>query len=239
MSIIVTFNGNEPNGTVQVDGVEVAEFHIEGYDGGYWRSVVVDGANLGEVYCKALGLPHDASMVNFHQWVQAVLETWARNQDFTEARRKARFLQLADAIEANASSFCLSTFVNTEDGAADSNYGFDISDEDGYPIPPSLADVLIHTCGTTACVGGWAAALSGVDIDAWSSYELAGREWLDLTVSQKDRLFFWDRGSVWTQFAEQFKWDVNAYGAVLDEKQITARQAAYVLRAIANGEVTL
>lgn len=56
-------------------------------------------------------------------------------------------------------------------------------------------DLSGHNCGTTACIGGWAAALATGDIhagDDMSAAEIA--RWLGLTYHEAGALFYaWDR----------------------------------------------
>lgn len=119
---------------------------------------------------------------------------------------------------------------------------------------PSLYEVE-HNCNTTACVAGWAAVLFrdpdeaaelGYDRQVADKAQAA----LDLTSEEAERLFYADdHESVWAQVADQYGWQTRPYRNIdgpiddrkmlVDQGQISAPQAAQVIRDIVAGKVTL
>lgn len=98
---------------------------------------------------------------------------------------------------------------------------FDIGTWFSYKMPSRISGFAIrqqlHNCGTTACIGGWAAALGGEEGtigNAWSDKEV--REWMGLP----------ETGAYWSL--------CYAYPT----ESITPKQAARVIRnLIATGSV--
>lgn len=137
-----------------------------------------------------------------------------------------RFRELADTIE-RADRFDMRYVKNTVDGVAavDSN----------KPDRELFTD-----CGTVGCVAGWALALwhRGSLALSWPYWCNDAAKPLDLTREQASRLFLADEYSVWAKHAERYGWAVDEDG-IDGWEQITATQAAHMLREIADGTVTL
>lgn len=97
-------------------------------------------------------------------------------------------------------------------------------------------------CGTTACIAGYAADVTGAAalgfLSASGAYDTAV-EFLDLTEREAERLFFAESNSVWARLARTYDWNLTSRGALNGWSQITARQAAAVLRLIATGKLRL
>jgi hypothetical protein len=55
--------------------------------------------------------------------------------------------------------------------------------------PPSREQLINHTCGTCACIGGWTMALLGKTEDLLGPEDDAGKL-LGLSASQADKLFY-------------------------------------------------
>lgn len=126
-----------------------------------------------------------------------------------------RFRELADVIEA-ADRFDMRFVAAGNDG-----------------LNP---EYLVYDCGTVGCIGGWALATYGNDPSRdWSD---AAGEHLGLNYGQEKRLFLAVTDSVWSEHAERYGWVVDDDGLV-GWDQITATQAAQMLREIADGTVTL
>ncbi len=107
------------------------------------------------------------------------------------------------------------------------------------------ASELLHNCQTTACVAGWVNVLvAGEDPDRWvgdldgEDGLAAARVRLGLSIGQADRLFYANENSVWNSQAERFDWVVD-YDGLADWSEITAAQAATVLREVASGVIDL
>lgn len=117
---------------------------------------------------------------------------------------------------------------------------------DGHRMEYSFtASELMHNCQTTACVAGWTnVLLAGEDSNRWvgdaDSQDGLGeaRVGLGLTSGQADRLFYANENSVWTSQADRFGWLVG-YDGLAEWADITATQAATVLREIADGRIDL
>lgn len=118
-------------------------------------------------------------------------------------------------------------------------------DEDGRSAYSFTAAELMHNCQTTACVAGWTNVLTaGEDSKRWvgdganeDGLETA-RVSLALSLGQADRLFYANENSVWTSQADRFGWDVD-YDGLVQWDDITAAQAATVLREVASGVIDL
>ena len=84
---------------------------------------------------------------------------------------KERVLALADAIEQHTLPI-----------------GFNMRDFFAEHIP----DMSGHGCGTTACIAGWAAMLSGRKDDCTSGYaaESVATEWLEISERTAAHLFY-------------------------------------------------
>lgn len=130
---------------------------------------------------------------------------------------KEAFLAVADVIEY-ADRFDLTYFAMAPDGQVCST-------------TPVWED-----CGTTACIAGWVNAWA--DNDSPSDTYGAGKE-LGITPEEGYRLFYGYNGSVWSRHAREYGWRLDRSGRVSDWSDITAIQAADVLRRIANGDITL
>lgn len=107
------------------------------------------------------------------------------------------------------------------------------------------AGQLLHDCQTTACVAGWTNVLcAGEDSDSWVG-DCDGEDGLataavrlGLSVRQADRLFYANENSVWKEQADRFGWVLD-YDGLENWEDITAAQAATVLREVAAGVIDL
>lgn len=131
---------------------------------------------------------------------------------------KEAFLAVADVIEY-ADRFDIGPYI---------------TDPSNPRVAPSPAR-LWEDCGTIGCVGGWTAAWA--ELDGPNVWTAISNE-LGIDAAQGDRLFFRWYESVWYPLAEEYGWTTDAEG-IEPRSQITAAQAADVLRRIANGEVKL
>lgn len=109
------------------------------------------------------------------------------------------------------------------------------------------------TCGTTACIAGWAVAMKyefDEDLYIEDYVENEAKRYLDLTERQADRLFFAGYKSVWAQYQHEYNFNVVADIVEEDgfisklqldpsEWNVTNKDAAHMLRRIANGEIKL
>lgn len=98
---------------------------------------------------------------------------------------------------------------------------------------------LWEDCGTVGCVWGWTNAWAGHDqVDSTSAAEELG-----LTEDEKQHLFYAETGSIWVRLADEYGWEVEMFDDEHAElshwSDVTAPQAADVIRRIARGEVTL
>jgi hypothetical protein len=144
-----------------------------------------------------------------------------------------RLLELADAIE-RADRFNLrswATYLDVRDGA------------------PPLRD-LVHDCGTAGCIGGWTVALFSAQVDevADDANESAEAAYLlDLEDNEAWRLFYPEPApcpggsvqSIWADVADDYGWELPNSNSWEWAEQITATQAADVLRRIAREELIL
>jgi hypothetical protein len=141
-----------------------------------------------------------------------------------------RLLAVADLIE-QANRFDLTFYA----GAIDE------MDEDA-PDGVEALGLLKHHCNTAGCVAGWTLAWHyGDGADEFGGDEANEASLvLDLTESQQLRLFYPDRNpraSIWAQVADEYGWTPSEGWEWAHD--ITAAQAADVLRRIARGELTL
>lgn len=124
-------------------------------------------------------------------------------------------------------------------------------------IIPLEANKLKISCGTTACVAGWAVAneyfknsnkdTSTEDYAMRMYYE--GLELhqindcairiLDLTPEEASRLFFVSEESIWADVAENYSYGKNIDYDFQEAWNISNKEAADILRKIANGEYKL
>jgi hypothetical protein len=131
-------------------------------------------------------------------------------------------LEIAEAIEAQPDHFDMTEFLNWDPTWA-------------QPHPPRSREEFDRGCGTTACVAGWACVLNGIFNGAlWDT----GRKLLDLTYAEASRLFYCHSISVWWELADEYGWDRRYFG-LQKWSQITAYQAADVLKRIAKGDIEL
>jgi hypothetical protein len=141
-----------------------------------------------------------------------------------------RLLEVADLIE-RADRFNLRTYVTYDD------------DRSIHGAPP-LRD-LVHDCGTAGCVAGWTVALfsDNVDeVDDVGAESHAAADLLDLNEHEVLQLFFPEPNavaSVWARVADDYGWELPNSNSWEWADQITAAQAADVLRRIARGELEL
>jgi hypothetical protein len=146
-----------------------------------------------------------------------------------------RLLELADAIE-RADRFYLRSWATY----------LDVRSQEGAP---PLKD-LVHDCGTAGCIGGWTVALFStrvdeVDEDADEANEAT--DLLDLEDHEAWRLFYPEPQtcpggsvrSIWADVADDYGWELPNSNSWEWAEQITAEQAADVLRRIAREELTL
>jgi hypothetical protein len=97
-------------------------------------------------------------------------------------------------------------------------------------------DDVATNCQTTACVCGWVNTFlkSGNPGD-----ETFAAKALGIREDEAERLFYASKGSVWSRLADEFGWKKWETGSLADWAEVTAAQAAEVLRRIARGDVTL
>ena len=103
---------------------------------------------------------------------------------------------------------------------------------------------LLTGCGYVGCVWGWTVAIHNLEIADDGEREAADA--LGLTGKDAERLFYADtEHTVWVRLADEYGWTVEEDGMspdgrmLADWSEITADQAADVLRRIADGEVVL
>jgi hypothetical protein len=102
-------------------------------------------------------------------------------------------------------------------------------------------DDLQHGCGTTACVAGWANALTGARSYEELANTIRAAEQLGLARDQAERLFYWT-ASFWCDVADDLGLEVDSPGTPfrsINPGQLTGVLAAKGLRMLADGEVTL
>lgn len=96
-------------------------------------------------------------------------------------------------------------------------------------------ELFSHNCGTTACVAGWAVALTYPKADLRGlSIHHAGSNILGLTYFESEMIFIVADDTVWSQAKDQGIIDVP-----LEDDAITPQIAATVLRAVADGFLTV
>lgn len=105
------------------------------------------------------------------------------------------------------------------------------------------------SCGTTACVAGWAIAMKYDFNPTHTPQEEIGREaaeYLGLTEDQMYRLFYADEDSIWAEFQEEYDYEVgekdwNGYYTEYDADRwdITNKDAAHLIKRIISGEIEL
>ena len=94
-------------------------------------------------------------------------------------------------------------------------------------------------CGTACCIAGWATAIENnfqpieLNMNGLSIEERA-KYWLELTDDEARNLFFIDPRTVWTYYIEELGYEFDPYDESFSG--ITNKDAAYVLKEIANGE---
>lgn len=140
------------------------------------------------------------------------------------AINRQAFLDLADYIEA-ADRFDLNHYI-----------AFTETSRIRYIEDGRNADILWSNCGTTGCVAGWANAMTNHS-HLEDTYH--AREVLGITLDQGQNLFFAMEGSIWERLHAEYHWQCSRDTGLSDWSQITAKQAADVLRRIARGEVIL
>jgi hypothetical protein len=106
------------------------------------------------------------------------------------------------------------------------------------------------TCGTTACLAGWATYLSYEEgnIDPEDSeynfnYLSLACDWLGLDYNASELLFYVDEGSVWDVYSEEYGFRYSHPDdedcLPMDSQSITNADAASILRRIASGDIVL
>jgi hypothetical protein len=151
-----------------------------------------------------------------------------RPQEGTATMNTDAMLAVADLIE-EANRFNLRFYAGAIDEEAED-----------CPEGDRALRELRHHCNTAGCVAGWTLAWRygpAIDLD-WSE-SAAAQDVLDLTDRETMRLFFPNQGSVWHEVAVDYGWEPGRGDAWTWAEQITAAQAADVLRRIARGEVAL
>jgi hypothetical protein len=125
-----------------------------------------------------------------------------------------------------------------------------------FDIVDVARDTVKISCDTTACVAGWAVAnefFNGrykehrreyLESLRPSDVEPMAREILDLTPNEASQLFYLNRLSVWQRYAPEYQYGKDLpEGIDLEEVpelwNIHPKEAADVLRRVANGEIKL
>lgn len=136
-------------------------------------------------------------------------------------------LAVADVIEYVEERFDLTTWIASD------------YEENGLPKIKTLWD----DCGTVGCVAGWTCAWADVvpNADRWDDGRVisAARRELGLTLGQAEQLFFYHYNTVWSRVASEYGWKLGFHGGLSHVRQVTAAQAADVLRRLARGEIKL
>jgi Ni,Fe-hydrogenase I large subunit len=108
-----------------------------------------------------------------------------------------------------------------------------------------------HFCNTTACIAGYASLLAYEEASDEMKEEINKRlikmveaqkfaeEWLDLDPEQSYRLFFADKNTVWSEYADDFSIKLDYQGSVMEWSDIHPKDAAEMLRRILSGKVVL
>lgn len=137
---------------------------------------------------------------------------------------KDLLLEIADAIEAYPDKFNLNYFI----------FAPALNDE-----TPTTPQMFHGQCRTTACVAGWACVIGDGKWNSTDDIEAEAQHLLDLTDAEGHALFFASGDSIWSRLADEYGWETNVWGYVMDWTEITAYQAADVLKRIAKEDVTL
>lgn len=115
-------------------------------------------------------------------------------------------------------------------------------------IGNSADNTLALSCGTTACIAGWAIAneyFNGnkkpyEDYSEWASGIITiASDILGITVSQGERLFFCNTESIWIEHEDDYDYGSRFNEDVPETWNIHPKIAADMLRRIASGEVQL
>ena len=180
---------------------------------------------------------------------------------------KEKLLELAEIIEnAKPESFHMGAWFGKKIEAQDSDRWDELSDSEMFrhddeivtvveqlhlaKLVPLDSDKLKISCQTTACIAGWAIAneyFKAKDPVMKNQFESMGlgqmdakaREILDLTVYEASRLFYCDEGSIWDQVRDDYKFGNSLHTDYQELWDIPNKEAAIVLRKIANGEYVL
>ena len=98
---------------------------------------------------------------------------------------------------------------------------------------PNYVDLSVYDCDTTACIAGWAVALKNdlaVDNLYCGDVETQAGEYLDLTMNEAKRLFYYGTETIWSDYADElgceFPYDYS----------VTNKMAAKAVRNIAQGK---
>lgn len=147
--------------------------------------------------------------------------------DFTNNVDEAMFRKVADAI-------LISGRFNLQ------HWAKDIS----KPFLHSYDVDLVDNCSTVGCVAGWAIAITDGPkaiqaLQTQPAIVQRGATIMGMTIRQADRLFFAHRGSIWTELADHYGWDLDNVGDMNDWSLITAEQAHEVLTLIADNRIAL
>lgn len=112
-------------------------------------------------------------------------------------------------------------------------------DMQGARWSTTFAD-LLDDCNTVGCAAGWVMAVTGTEDSGGTTISRQAGRVLGLIGNEHDRLFYAGPDSIWDELADDFGWVRDREGGgLLRWADITAAQAAKVLRMIADGEVRL
>lgn len=118
---------------------------------------------------------------------------------------------------------------------------------DSLPFSPSALKLVFNnnlpnqlSCGTTACIAGWAYAdmkRKNLPINDYDSIEDLAREHLGLSRNEAKALFYCNTDSVWYDVARQYDFDFDP--DFCESWNLESKKVADVLRRIANGDIDL
>ena len=165
---------------------------------------------------------------------------------------KERFLELADIIEnAPKDQFHLGAWFGERNFKYDTWMG---TNQYCGPLGRFFSQSPNEMkCGTTACIAGWALAMKynfDPKLDLNGAIEDVAAEYLGLTQHEAYRLFFANQDSVWARHQEEYGYKVVEYSDDYEDSEyvmeidpdqwdVTNKDAAHMLRRIANGQVEL
>lgn len=163
---------------------------------------------------------------------------------------KERMLRVADLIEnAPKEQFHMGSWFGaynlnkiTADEADDWSSYWDSVGYGEDTLKEVLSSCLPNelSCGTTACIAGWALVdMKNNNIDfSYSRYaEVLGAEYLGLSRQEAKALFYCNKDSVWYDVATQYGFEFDP--DFPETWNINPKHAVDVLRRIANGDIDL